>query len=169
LRWSSSLLTQSHSETVTRTSGYETSASKSASFPNARRSNQVRIPSARINKPPAHCEQRLSLLIISAAGLLGHEDWFRQAREKGCRIYIPSGAIPGLDGIKSASIGRIESVLLISRKPVAAVRGSKYVVERNLPLDSSTEDTVIFEGLAEEATRAFPATSNVAGFAVPGD
>jgi aspartate dehydrogenase len=102
------------------------------------------------------------MLIMSVGGLLGHEEWFRQAREKGCRIYVPSGAIAGLDGIKSASIGRIESALLISRKPVAALQGSKYVVERNLPLDSFQEDTVIFEGLAEEAARAFPATSNVA-------
>ena len=102
------------------------------------------------------------MLIMSVGGLLGHEDWFRQAREKGCRIYVPSGAIAGLDGIKSASIGRIESAMLTSRKPVAALKGSKYVVERDLPLDSYKEETVIFEGLAEEAARAFPATSNVA-------
>jgi aspartate dehydrogenase len=102
------------------------------------------------------------MLIMSVGGLLGREEWFRQAREKGCRIYVPSGAIAGLDGIKSASIGRIESALLTSRKPVAALKGSKYVVERNLQLDGFKEDTVIFEGLAEEAARAFPATSNVA-------
>jgi aspartate dehydrogenase len=102
------------------------------------------------------------MLIMSVGGLLGREEWFRQAREKGCHIYVPSGAIAGLDGIKSASIGRIESALLTSRKPVAALRGSKYVVDRDLPLDTFKEDTVIFEGLAEEAARAFPATSNVA-------
>jgi len=102
------------------------------------------------------------MLIMSVGGLLGHEEWFREARKKGCRIYIPSGAIAGLDGIKSASIGHIESALLISRKPVAALEGSKYVIERNLALDTFREDTVIFEGLAEEAARAFPATSNVA-------
>jgi aspartate dehydrogenase len=102
------------------------------------------------------------MLIMSVGGLLGREEWFRQAREKDCHIYVPSGAIAGLDGIKSASIGRIESALLTSRKPVAALKGSKYVVDRDLPLDTFKEDTVIFEGLAEEAARAFPATSNVA-------
>jgi aspartate dehydrogenase len=102
------------------------------------------------------------MLVLSAGGLLGHEQWFCEAREKGCRVYVPSGAIAGLDGIKSASIGRIDSALLVSRKPIAALRGSKYVMERNLPLDSFREDTVIFEGFAEDATRAFPATSNVA-------
>jgi aspartate dehydrogenase len=102
------------------------------------------------------------MLIMSVGGLLGHQDWFRQAEEKGCRIYVPSGAIAGLDGIKSASVGRIEAAELTSRKPVAALRGTKYVVERGIQLDNLTEDTVIFEGMAEEAARAFPATSNVA-------
>jgi len=102
------------------------------------------------------------MLIMSVGGLLGRQDWFRQAEEKGCRIYVPSGAIAGLDGIKSASIGRIEAAELTSRKPVAALRGSKYVVDRGIQLDNLKEDTVIFDGPAEEAARAFPATSNVA-------
>jgi aspartate dehydrogenase len=102
------------------------------------------------------------ILVMSVGGLLGREEWFREAERKGCRIYVPSGAIAGLDGIKSASIGRIESATLTSRKPVAALRGSKFVVDRGIQLDQLKEDTVIFEGLAEEAARAFPATSNVA-------
>jgi aspartate dehydrogenase len=102
------------------------------------------------------------MLIMSVGGLLGHEDWFRKAEEKGCKIYVPSGAIAGLDGIKSASVGRIEAAELTSRKPVAALRGSKYVADRGIQLDGLTEETVIFEGPAEQAARAFPATSNVA-------
>ena len=93
---------------------------------------------------------------IEARGRLVREEWCRQAEEKGCHIYVPSGAIAGLDGIKSASIGRIESAMLTSRKPVAALRGSKYVVDRGLQLDSFKQETVIFEGLAEEAAHAFP-------------
>jgi aspartate dehydrogenase len=102
------------------------------------------------------------MLIMSVGGLLGRKEWFREAGQKGCRIYVPSGAIAGLDGVKSASIGRIESAMLTSRKPVAALRGSKYVIERGIQLENLKEDTVIFEGLAEEAARAFPTTSNVA-------
>jgi aspartate dehydrogenase len=111
---------------------------------------------------PKALERRRDMLIMSVGGLLGREEWFRQAEEKGCHIYVPSGAIAGLDGIKSASIGRIESAMLTSRKPIAALRGSKYVVDRGLQLDSFKQETVIFEGLAEEAAHAFPATSNVA-------
>ncbi len=103
-----------------------------------------------------------NMLIMSVGGLLGHDDWFEQAAEKGCRIYVPSGAIAGLDGIKSASIGRVDSAVLISRKPIAALKGTKYVVEQKLELDRLKEETIIFDGPAEEAARAFPSTSNVA-------
>jgi aspartate dehydrogenase len=102
------------------------------------------------------------ILVMSVGGLLGRDEWFRQAELKGCHIYVPSGAIAGLDGIKSASIGKIESAMLTSRKPVAALRGSQYILDHGIQLDQLKEDTVIFEGLAEEAARAFPATSNVA-------
>lgn len=102
------------------------------------------------------------MLIMSVGGLLGHNEWFAEAAEKGCRIYVPSGAIAGLDGIKSASIGRIDSAVLTSRKPIAALTGTKYVVEQNIELSSLKEETIIFEGSAEDAARAFPSTSNVA-------
>jgi aspartate dehydrogenase len=102
------------------------------------------------------------ILVMSVGGLLGREEWFRQAEEKGCRIYVPSGAIAGLDGIKSASIGKLQSVMLTSRKPLSALRGTKYVVDQGLDLDELREETVIFEGTAEDAARAFPTTSNVA-------
>jgi len=102
------------------------------------------------------------MLIMSVGGLLGREEWFREAAAKGCRIYVPSGAIAGLDGIKSASVGRIDCAELTSRKPVKALTGSKYVVDHGIQLDGMKEDTIIFDGSAEEAARAFPATSNVA-------
>lgn len=102
------------------------------------------------------------MMIMSVGGLLGHQDWFWQAEEKRCRIYVPSGAIAGLDGIKSGSMGSVRSAVLTSRKPVAALRGTKYVVEHAVPLDELHEETVIFEGTAEEAASAFPTTSNVA-------
>jgi len=102
------------------------------------------------------------MLVMSVGGLLGHDEWSRQAAERHCRIYVPSGAIAGLDGIKSASTGRLESALLTSRKPIAALTGTKYVLEKGLKLDGLKEETVIFEGSAVEAARAFPTTSNVA-------
>jgi aspartate dehydrogenase len=111
---------------------------------------------------PKALERGRDMLIMSVGGLLGREDWFRQAAERGCRIHIPSGALAGLDGIKSASIGRLDSVSLTSRKPVAALLGAKYVVDHGLQLETFSEETVIFEGSVEDAAREFPKTANVA-------
>jgi aspartate dehydrogenase len=105
---------------------------------------------------------RKDLLVLSVGGLLGRDEWFREAEMRGCRIHVPSGAIAGLDGLKSARIGRLDSVALTSRKPIAALRGSKYVAERGIDLDSLADDSVLFEGSPEEACRNFPTTSNVA-------
>ena len=111
---------------------------------------------------PQALERGRDMLIMSVGGLLGHEEWFREAGEKGCPIYIPSGAIAGLDGIQSASMGRLESAVLTSRKPIAALAGTQFVLDRGVQLHSFKQETVIFEGSAEEAARAFPTTSNVA-------
>jgi aspartate dehydrogenase len=111
---------------------------------------------------PAALAHGRDFLIMSIGALLGHEDWFEEAERRGVKIYVPSGAIAGLDGIKSASIGRIDHASLTSRKPARALHGTKYVADRGIALDALTEDTVIFQGSAEDAARAFPATSNVA-------
>jgi len=111
---------------------------------------------------PKVLEARKDLMVMSVGGLLGREDWFRQAEERGCRIHVPSGAIAGLDGLKAACRGRVDLVTLTSRKPVAALRGTKFVVESGIELDAFQVETVIFEGPPEEACRVFPTTSNVA-------
>ncbi len=111
---------------------------------------------------PEVLAHRKNVLVMSVGGLLGRDDWFREAQRCGCRILFPSGAIAGLDGLRSACVGQMESVTLTSRKPVRALTGTRYVAERGIQLASLTEDAVIFDGLAADAARAFPATSNVA-------
>jgi aspartate dehydrogenase len=102
------------------------------------------------------------VMVMSTGGLLGHEEWFELAASRGCRIHVPSGAIAGLDGLKAACRDRVDLVTLTSRKPVPALRGTKYVVDHSVDVDAFKTETVIFEGPPEEACRAFPTTSNVA-------
>jgi aspartate dehydrogenase len=111
---------------------------------------------------PRALRAQKDLMIMSVGGLLGHEEWFVEAERQGSRIHFPSGAIAGLDGLRAAAIGRLSLVILTSRKPVAALRGAKYVTERRIDLDRLKEETLLFEGPPEDACRAFPATSNVA-------
>jgi len=75
-------------------------------------------------------------------------------------VYLPSGAICGLDGVKSASVGKIESVTLTTTKPPKGLEGAPYIVENNVDLNVS-EKTVIFEGSAADAVKGFPKNINV--------
>ncbi|MCK4717985.1 MAG: DUF108 domain-containing protein, partial [Thermoplasmata archaeon] len=74
---------------------------------------------------------------------------------------IPSGAIAGLDGLLSLKESGLKSVHLTTRKPLAAIRSTVWVKEKGLLL-SETEPTIVFEGPASEAVKAFPRSINVA-------
>ena len=76
---------------------------------------------------PRALRAQKDVMVMSVGGLLEHEEWFAEAERQGCRIYVPSGAIAGLDGLRAAAAGRLSMVILTSRKPIAALRGAKYV------------------------------------------
>jgi aspartate dehydrogenase len=110
---------------------------------------------------PATLRRGRDLMILSVGGLLEHEDWTELSRQTGSRIYVPSGAIVGLDGVKGAAIGQITAITMTTRKPPKGLAGAPYVVARQLDLAALTEETVIFEGSAREACRGFPANVNI--------
>jgi aspartate dehydrogenase len=101
------------------------------------------------------------LVVLSCGGLLGHDDWVRLAEANGCHIHVPSGAIAGLDGIKGARAGAVTSVTMETRKPPRGLAGAPWIVEQGIDLDAIVEETLIFEGPATAACRAFPANVNV--------
>ncbi len=103
------------------------------------------------------------IMIMSVGGILKYyEPLKRLAEKKGAKIFIPSGAISGIDAIKAASSGKIKKVTLTTIKPAKAFLGVPYVMKRNISLSNLKEDTVLFEGSALAATAAFPQNINVA-------
>jgi len=72
------------------------------------------------------------------------------ARKNHRKIYLPSGAVCGIDGVLAASIEKLDSVTLVTTKPPASL--GKSVEER----------TVIFKGNARDAVKQFPKNINVA-------
>lgn len=94
------------------------------------------------------------LVIMSIGGL--YDSKFKKklediAREKKCKIYLPSGAVCGIDGILSASIDIIDEITLVTTKPPESL--GKKIDKR----------TVIFKGNAIDAVKKFPMNINVAG------
>lgn len=111
---------------------------------------------------PAVVEKGKNILVLSVGGLIDMEDWIGRAAERGARIFCPSGAIAGLDAVKAARVGRIDSATIVTRKPPAGLRGAPYLSEHGIHLEHLSEPKVVFEGSAREACRAFPANINVA-------
>ena len=103
------------------------------------------------------------LMVISVGALLDHPEVMAESRRTGCRLYVPSGAIAGLDGIKSASVGQITHVTHTTRKPPVGLEGAPYLVEHGISLAGLREEKEIFSGSAREACRGFPANVNVTG------
>jgi aspartate dehydrogenase len=110
---------------------------------------------------PACLHHGKDVFVLSAGGLLDHEEWFRQAEARGCRILVATGAIAGLDGVRGAMVGRVDSVTLTTRKPPRGLAGAPYLVERGISLEDLAEETLLFEGTAREACRGFPMNVNV--------
>jgi aspartate dehydrogenase len=93
-------------------------------------------------------------LVLMSVGSL-FDDKFRIhleniAKENNCKIYIPSGAVCGIDGVLSASIDYMDEVTLVTTKPPESL-GIKTNSRR-----------IIFKGKAREAVKIFPKNINVA-------
>ena len=101
------------------------------------------------------------LMVISVGALLDHPEIIENSRRTGCRLFVPSGAIAGLDGIKSAVVGAITHVTHTTRKPPVGLEGAPYLVERGISLAGLEQEKEIFSGSAREACRGFPANVNV--------
>jgi len=92
--------------------------------------------------------------LIMSVGALRDEALLKKLRSSAKKnkraIYLPSGAIGGLDAIKSAAPAGLSEVTLETRKP-----------PKTLGRDDRNE-MVIFEGSAFEACEKFPQSVNVA-------
>jgi len=90
------------------------------------------------------------------------ERCFTLAKKHRSRIYMPSGAICGTDGLRAAASAGISEVHLTTRKGPKGLKGAPGLAMRGIDVDSLTEPTVVFEGTARDATVQFPKNLNVA-------
>lgn len=104
------------------------------------------------------------LMIMSTAAFAVYPGLHRRleerARELGRKIYLPSGAIVGLDGVKAAK-GQIEEVVLTTTKSPASIEQTEYLTQKGIILDELRERTVLFSGPASEGAKLFPKNLNV--------
>jgi aspartate dehydrogenase len=98
----------------------------------------------------------------SAGALLPRMHLVRRALQTGARIVIPTGALLGLDAVRAAAEGPIESVSIETRKPPAGLVGAPYLEKNRINVLGLAAPLRVFEGNAFDAAAGFPANVNVA-------
>jgi len=98
------------------------------------------------------------LMVMSVGSLIQNMDLLDKLT---ARLFIPSGAICGIDGVKAAGIGEITSATITSTKNPKGLEGAPYIIKNKINLNSIKNKTTIFEGSALEAIEGFPKNVNV--------
>lgn len=105
-------------------------------------------------------------VLIMSVGVFQDEefqnDTFRLAKRKGAKIYLPSGAIGGIDALCAASLEQIDDVTLTTTKPPSAFGANPYLESKGIRASDLRERTELFHGTAREAVKHFPQNINVA-------
>jgi aspartate dehydrogenase len=124
-----------------------------------------------VEAAPAVLFERIALPVLeagrifvpaSAGALLPRMHLARLARQTGARIVVPTGALLGLDAVRAAAEGPIESITIVTRKPPMALIGAPYLEKHNIDVMDLTQPLRVFKGNALDAAAGFPANVNVA-------
>ena len=109
-------------------------------------------------------QNKKDLMIMSVGALLDEsvfEVLSEACREFKKQIYLPSGAIAGLDAIRSIK-DELESLTLVTTKHPKSLKGAKFFETTDIDIEKIDKQTTLFEGTASEAVKLFPANINVA-------
>jgi aspartate dehydrogenase len=109
-------------------------------------------------------ENNHDLMIMSIGALLDSDLYndLRSIAEKHDRkIYLPTGAIAGIDAIRSVK-HLLEEVMLTTTKNPRGLEGAPFFKTHKVDLHKIKKSKVIYEGKAEDAVKFFPANVNVA-------
>lgn len=112
---------------------------------------------------PVALEQGIDVLTISLGALADAEleaKLYSAARKGEARLHLTSGAIGGLDALRAARAGAIETVTYTGRKPPLGWLGSP--AEEVIDLGAIQAPTTHFTGTARQAALAYPKNANVA-------
>lgn len=96
-------------------------------------------------------------LIVSSIGAFSDIEFLNEVKRTSAQhnvnVYIPSGAVGGLDVLQSANVLHgLQSVQLTTRKPAHSLQGAENI----------TTEKIVFEGPAKEAIDLYPRNMNVA-------
>lgn len=104
------------------------------------------------------------IMMSTGAFLLNQKKLTQLALKQATKLYLPSGALCGLDGVKAArQIGSIESISITSTKPPKGFFGAPGLTAKQKgKLEKSKSAFYLYQGGVKGAIQRFPANVNVA-------
>ena len=109
--------------------------------------------------PPA-IQFHKKVLVMSVGALLHIPNVLTKIK-KGV-LYVPSGAIAGIDALLASRLGKIKQVTITTHKPLRSLKDVSYFQKSKWAKRSIRKPVTIFEGNALQATKLFPQNINVA-------
>ena len=109
-------------------------------------------------------QNRKDLMIMSVGALLDESIFdivLEGCKDFGKHVYLPTGAIAGLDAVRAVK-DELDSLMLVTTKNPKALKGAKFFETSSIDPDKINKPTVLFEGAAQEAVKLFPSNINVA-------
>ncbi len=100
-------------------------------------------------------------LLMMSVGALADRQLLASMQTSRGKIYVPTGAVAGIDAIRAVR-HLLESVTLTTTKAPKALAGAPFFEMSDIKLDMIKEKTTIYEGPAADAVKKFPANVNVA-------
>src|ERR1044072_1155256 len=104
-------------------------------------------------------------LIVLSVGAFSDEKYLIELQNlsnlNNTKILIPTGAIAGLDSIRSVK-KYLNTLTIVTTKNPKSLIGAPYFKTSKIRIDEILKETVLFEGIAVDAIELFPANVNVA-------
>jgi aspartate dehydrogenase len=104
-------------------------------------------------------------LIVLSVGAFSDEKYLIELQNlsnlNNTKILIPTGAIAGLDSIRSVK-KYLNTLTIVTTKNPKSLIGAPYFKTSKIRIDEILKETVLFEGNAVDAIELFPANVNVA-------
>jgi aspartate dehydrogenase len=103
-------------------------------------------------------------LMVMSIGVFSDYDFYKEViqflKVKSNNVFLPSGAIGGIDIIRSIK-NHIESITLITTKNNKSLQGAPFFLNNKINIDEINKKQIIFDGNADDAIKQFPSNVNV--------
>lgn len=104
-------------------------------------------------------------IMIMSIGVFSDYNFYKDIlhflTSKSNNVFLPSGAIGGIDIIRSVK-NQIESITLVTTKNNRSLKGAPFFFNNKVNIDEINKKQIIFDGNAVDAIKQFPSNVNVA-------